>query len=432
VNNKIFKIALPNIISNITIPLLGLVDLALMGHLGKLDFIGAIALSGMIFNLLYWSFSFLKMGTSGLTAQAYGARNLESTILNLSRSLYVAIIGSLIIIVLQKPIEIISFYFINADNGVEEIAKSYFYIRIWAAPASISLFAISGWFIGMQNAKTPMIIAITGNILNIIFSSIFVYYFHMQERGVALGTLIAQYISLAIAIVFLRKYYSKLFKYWSYKAMIKLSEIKKFFTVNKDIFIRTLCIIFVFTFFTSQSASTNKSILAVNSLLLQFIFIFSYFIDGFAHAAEALVGKYIGSGEKHKLKKLIKILFLWAFGLSTCFSLVYKIAYIDILKALTNDISIINLAKEYILWIIFMPLASFASYIFDGIYIGATASINMRKTMLMATILIFIPTYYIFKNQIGNHALWLAMFSFMFGRGLFQAILLKKSLKQDK
>lgn len=431
-NNKIFKIALPNIISNITIPLLGLVDLALMGHLGKLDFIGAIALSGMIFNLLYWSFSFLKMGTSGLTAQAYGARNLESTILNLSRSLYVAVIGSLIILILQKPIEIISFYFINADNGVEEIAKSYFYIRIWAAPASISLFAISGWFIGMQNAKSPMIIAITGNILNIIFSSIFVYYFHMQERGVALGTLIAQYISLAIAIVFLRKYYSKLFKYWSYKAMIKLSEIKKFFTVNKDIFIRTLCIIFVFTFFTSQSASTNKSILAVNSLLLQFIFIFSYFIDGFAHAAEALVGKYIGSGEKHKLKKLIKILFLWAFGLSACFSLVYKIAYIDILKALTNDISIINLAKEYILWIIFMPLASFASYIFDGIYIGATASINMRKTMLMATILIFIPTYYIFKNQIGNHALWLAMFSFMFGRGLFQAILLKKSLKQDK
>lgn len=406
--------------------------MALMGHLGKLDFIGAIALSGMIFNLLYWSFSFLKMGTSGLTAQAYGARNLEETILNLSRALYVALIGSLLIIVFQKPIEIISFYFINADDSVEQIAKSYFYIRIWAAPASISLFAISGWFIGMQNAKTPMIIAIVGNLLNMALSSLFVYHFNMEEKGVALGTLISQYLSLALALIFIKKYYSKLFKYWTYKSMVKIKALKQFFSLNRDIFIRTLCIIFVFTFFTSQSANSNKSILAMNSLLLQFVFIFSYFIDGFAHAAEALVGRYIGSGERDKLLSLIKTLFIWALALSICFSLSYKLGYISILKALTSESSIIELSREYIWWLILMPIASFASYIFDGIYIGATASKNMRNTMLMATIIVFIPTYYIFKQELGNHALWLAMFSFMLSRGIFQFFFLKSSLGLKK
>jgi len=258
VNKKILNIAVPNIVSNITIPLLGLVDLALMGHLGKVDFIGAIALGGTIFNFLYWGFAFLRMGTTGITAQAYGARNLSESILSLSRALTVALAGSILILILQKPIAMLSFWLIESEESVETIAKSYFYIRVWAAPATIGLYALNGWFIGMQNAKTPMLIAIAGNVINISLSAFFVYGLMLDAKGVALGTLIAQYCSLFIALFFILRNYKRLFKYWSAKGMMKVNELKHFFLVNKDIFIRTLCIIFVFTFFHNRISKCKQ------------------------------------------------------------------------------------------------------------------------------------------------------------------------------
>ncbi|NOU61435.1 MATE family efflux transporter [Marinifilum caeruleilacunae] len=427
-NRKILNIALPNIVSNITIPLLGLVDLALMGHLGKVDFIGAIALGGTIFNFLYWGFAFLRMGTTGITAQAYGARNLSEAILSLSRALTVALVGSILILILQKPIEMLSFWLIESEESVESIAKSYFYIRVWAAPATIGLYALNGWFIGMQNAKTPMLIAVTGNVINIALSAFFVYGLLLDARGVALGTLIAQYCSLFIALFFVFKNYSRLFKYWSAKGMMKVQELKHFFLVNKDIFIRTLCIIFVFTFFTTESASVNKEILAVNSLLLQFLFIFSYFMDGFAFAAEALVGKFIGANNSKNLSKVIRLLFIWGIGISVIFTIAYGLFGIDILSVLTDAESTIRIARDYLKWIILLPILSFASFLMDGIFIGATASSYMRKTMLAATIFIFIPLYYFLNNSLENHGLWIAMLGFMFTRGLFQAIYYKKAV----
>ncbi|MGQ1908550.1 MATE family efflux transporter [Marinifilum sp. RC60d5] len=427
-NKKILNIALPNIISNITIPLLGIVDLALMGHLGKVDFIGAIALGGTIFNFLYWGFAFLRMGTTGITAQAYGARNLSESILSLSRALAVALAGSTIIILLQHPIASLSFYLIDSENSVETIAKSYFYIRIWAAPATIGLYALTGWFIGMQNSKIPMIIAITSNILNICLSSYFVYGLNLDARGVALGTVIAQYCSLLLSLFFIFKYYRRLFKYWSAKGMMKLAELKNFFTINKDIFIRTLCIIFVFTFFTTESAGVNKDILAVNSLLLQFLFIFSYFMDGFAFAAEALVGKFIGANNSKNLAQVIRLLFIWGISISVLFTIFYALFGIDILAMLTNVDSTISMAKNYLKWIILLPIISFASFLMDGIFIGATASAYMRKTMMAATLLVFIPLYYLLNGILENHGLWIAMLGFMFARGLFQAIYYKKAV----
>lgn len=427
-NKRILKIAVPNIVSNITIPLLGVVDLALMGHLGEVDFIGAIALGGMIFNFLYWGFAFLRMGTTGITAQAYGARNLNETILSLSRALLVALIGSTFILLLQKPIAQLSFYVIDSEDTVENIAKSYYYIRVWAAPATIGLYALTGWFIGMQNSKIPMVIAIVSNIINISLSAYFVYGMNLDARGVALGTVIAQYCGLFIAMFCVLRFYSRLFRYWSIKGMMKIHELKNFIAINKDIFIRTLCIIFVFTFFTTESASTNKTILAVNSLLLQFLFIFSYFMDGFAFAAEALVGKFIGANNENGFKKVVRLLFIWGIGISVLFTLFYAMGSNLLLSMLTDNAGTIFEAQAYLKWIILLPILSFTSFLMDGIFIGATASVYMRKTMMAATILVFIPCYYLLSKSFDNHGLWVAMLSFMLARGIFQAIYYKKAV----
>ena len=403
-----------------------MVDLSVLGHLNSDVYIGAIAIGGMIFNFLYWGFSFLRMSTSGFTAQSYGNRNFKESANILSRALIVALVGSLFLIALQKPIGILSFHIINGSKEVESLAAQYYYIRIYAAPATLSLYAFIGWYIGMQNTKTPMIIAITINIVNIILDLIFVFVFNMKSDGVAWGTVIAQYSGLIIAVIFFYKYYKRFIKYWNYRAMIKINEIKKFFMVNKDIFIRTLCLIIVFSFFTTESANTNNSILAVNTLLLQFLLLFSYFIDGFAYAAEALTGKFIGANNKIKLKTAINYLFKWGFGLSIPFSIIYLIFGKNILYLLTNNIKIINMSTSYIYWVAFIPIISFAAFLWDGIYVGATASKAMRNTMLLSTLIFFFPVYFLFRETIGNHSLWLAMLLFMASRSISQTILAKK------
>ncbi len=431
-NKQILNIAVPNIISNITIPLLGFVDLALMGHLGKVDFIGAVALGGIIFNFLYWGFSFLRMGTTGITAQAYGARNLKESILSLSRALFVAFAGSLLILVLQKPIENLSFWLIESEESVEQIAKSYFRIRIWAAPASIALYALNGWFIGMQNAKIPMLTALVGNVMNILLSAFFVYSLKLEAKGVALGTLIAQYLSLFLSLCFIFTSYKKMFKYFSIRGLVEIQKLKHFFTINKDIFIRTLCIIFVFTFFTTESASKNKEILALNSLLLQFLFIFSYFMDGFAFAAEALVGKFIGGGHVQKLSKAVRYLFYWGVAVSLIFTLIYATFGTNLLSLLTNNELLVELSRQYLPWLVMLPILSFASFLMDGIFIGATASAYMRKIMMISTIGIFLPIYFFLHPLLENHALWMAMLAFMLARGVLQIIYYKKAVLQNK
>lgn len=425
-NRKILRLAVPNIVTNLTVPLLGMVDLGLMGHMGDEKYIGAIALGGVIFNLLYWSFAFLRMGTSGLTAQAYGERNDQKSVNILARALLVAVSISVFVILLNRPISWLSFKLINGSAGVESLAKSYFHIRIMAAPATIALYAISGWFIGMQNARYPMIISILINIFNIGFNALFVFVFDMKSDGVAYGTVIAQYSGLTLAIVLLFRRYNYLLKQVSKKAVLDIKSMLLFFIVNRDIFLRTLCIISVFTFFTSRSAATNDQILAVNALLLQFLIFFSYFVDGFAYAGEALVGKYVGSGSKTKLLRVIKNLFVWGFGLGLTFTVLYWLLGESILRLLTNDSKIIALAKDYLFWVILIPFLSVSSYVWDGIYIGATASKGMLITMLLATFIVFYPIYFGLQNVLGNHALWLAMILFMAGRGIFQTIVVRR------
>lgn len=427
-NREILRLAIPNIISNITIPVLGMVDLALLGHLESELYIGAIALGGMIFNIVYWGFGFLRMGTGGFTAQAFGKKDNSETILVLGRALLVALIGSLSVLILQIPIAWISFLIMDGSPEVETLAKEYFYIRIWAAPATISLYAFYGWFLGMQNAKYPMIIAITVNVLNLGFNFFFIYQLGMKHDGVATGTVLAQYSGLIVASVLFFKKYKLLLNYLKKSAIIEIQSLKRFFLVNSDILIRTLLLLFVFSFFTNQSAKISDGILAVNTMLMQYLFIFSYFIDGFANASEALAGKYYGAGKRNLLIRVIKKVFIWGLLISLPFSLVYLITGKNLLYLLTNNPDLIILASKYLFWIAMVPLVTFAAFIWDGVYIGTTATRSMRNAMIASTLLIFIPSFYLLKSLLGNHGLWFAMMLFMFSRGLFLSLLYKRSV----
>jgi multidrug resistance protein, MATE family len=425
-NRRILNLAIPNIISNITVPLLGMVDMALMGHLENKAYIGAVAVGSMIFNFIYWAFAFLRMSTSGFVAQSFGRRDFGEVMLNLARPLGLAILTGLGLIALQWPIALIGFHIIESSAEVEMLARQYYHIRIFAAPATIGLYAFTGWFIGMQNTRIPMVIAIAINLINIGFSVLFVRGMDMGASGVALGTLIAQYCGLLMAVLFLRGYYKKLFTYFRKEHLFERVALWKFFHVNKDIMIRTLCLILALSFFTAKSAAKGDTILAVNSLLLQFFMFFSFFIDGYAHAAEALTGRFIGARDRISLLKSIRLLFFWGLGIATLFTGIYLLAGEFIVRLLTSHGEIIEASRPYLAWPVLVPLVSFTAFIWDGIFIGATASVAMRNSMLISTIGIFFPAYYLLLPVIENHALWLALIMLLAARGVTLSLMARK------
>ena len=425
-NKKILKLAIPNIISNITIPLLGMVDTALMGHLDSLIYIGAIALGSMIFNVIYWGMGFLRMGTVGFTGQAYGSKNNTEISLVLNRALSIASIAIVIILALHPFIIDAGLMLTDSSSAIENEARNYFNIRIWALPATLIILTFSGWFIGMQNTIFPMIIAISSNILNIAFSFFFVFVMDIKTEGVALGTVIAQYIALIITGFLFIKKYKKHFVISRFTEVFN-NKLRAFMNVNKDIFIRTLGIIFVMSFFTIQSANISDTTLAVNTVLFQFFILFSYMLDGFANAAEALSAEAIGSKNIGLLKRVIKNNMLFGFGFSIIFTFIYAFGGEFIIKILTNNQNIISAATPLLYWVVAIPLLSFPAFIFDGIFIGATASKAMRNTVIIAVIGVFLPiAYFGFSTELVN--LWTAFLAFMFARGLFLWFSLRKSI----
>jgi MATE family multidrug resistance protein len=285
------------------------------------------------------------------------------------------------------------------------------------------MYALTGWFIGMQNARTPMILAISVNLLNILFSLGFIHLAGMTSDGIALANVLSQCTAIVLSIFFLRGYYGKLKQHLNFREALRWEAMKRFISVNKDIFIRTLCLIFVLSFFTTQSASSGDTVLAVNTLLFQFFFFFSYFIDGFAYAAEALTGRYIGAGDKPALRKAVRILFIWGSSLALVFTAIYGFGGKALLQLLTDQPAIIDASLPYLFWIALIPLVTFSAFLWDGIYVGATASAPMRNSMVIITVVIFLPAYYLLSGPLGNNGLWLAMMGFMFARGLFLSLL---------
>ena len=430
-NKTILKLAIPNIISNITIPLLGLVDMILMGHLDSPAYIGAIALGGTIFSVLYSFFSFLRAGTTGFTAQAYGSNDKTETIYSLYRSICIGIPIIILILTLQNPIAQISSFLLDGSDEVKTLAISYFYVRIWAAPANILLYSLNGWFVGMQNTKIPMFIAILINVCNIILSILFVIVLNQNVVGVALGTVIAQYCGLSLAIILLIKNYKSYFIRIKKDILFDFNKIKRFFKVNTDLMIRSFLLMISIAFFTNQSANLGDDILAINMILLQSFYVFSYFTDGFAYAGEALVGRYIGSKDNDNLKKVIKLLLLWGFSISIPFSILYGLFPSTFVRIISNNPDILSQIKPYYIYMTIIPVITFAAFIWDGIYIGATASKAIRNTMIISSIFIFIPIWYFLTPSLGNHGLWIAFLCFMITRGLVMTILANKNIVQE-
>lgn len=427
-NKEILRLAVPNIISNLTVPLLGMVDMALMGRMGSPVYIGAIALGGIIFSVIYMGFGFLRMGTTGFTAQAYGRGDKLEIGYALYRALAIALLIALLLIVLQNQLGWFSFLLLDGSDEVKVLAADYFFIRIWAAPATLALYAFMGWFVGMQNTLIPMYIAIAINLLNIGFNLVFVVWLGMDVDGVAWGTVLAQYSGLLLAVGFYlikyRKYRIKL----SIPLLIEKKELKRFFKVNTDILIRTMLLILILSFFTSKSAGIGDETLAINSIILQFFFLFSYFMDGFAYAGEALTGKFIGGNKKQKLIKLIKHIFAWGLSLSLPFMLLYAFIPSLLIGIITNDLALIESSKAYHIWMLLIPITTFAAFIWDGIFVGATASTAMRNAMLIAVLLVFFPAWLLLNNVWENHGLWIAFHLFMLSRAVTMSLMARKAV----
>jgi MATE family multidrug resistance protein len=404
-------------ISNIVIPMLGMVDIAIAGRLGDDINIAALAIGTTIFNFIYWNCSFLRMGTSGITAQAYGAGNQEACANMLIRSCWLAFVIAFLLVVFQRPIGHFSLHIMQGSDRVQALAAEYLFARIWAVPASITLFSIQGWFIGMQDARTPMIIAILSVVINAIFSLYFAFGLNMGIAGIAWGTVVAQYTGLLFSVVMLFAGYRTYIRYFDIKKSIELKPLIRFLHVNKDIFLRSACVILVYTFFTAASARFGDTILATNALLMQLFMLFSYMSDGFAYAGEALSGRFVGEKNVILLKRFIRKLLFWALMIGVFFVIVYIVAWKELLQLFSSSDDIIATAGRYIGWIIAVPLAGCIPFMIDGIMIGGVQTKLLRNTVFFATVLFFV-VFYALLPFLGNNALWIAFLVFLLFRGI--------------
>lgn len=424
-NKRIIALTIPNIISNITVPMLGMVDLAIVGRLGGASSIGAIAIGTAIFNLIYWNFGFLRMGTSGLTAQALGRRSFSESMNMLTRSMVIGLAIAFTLLLFQKPIFTAANLFMGSSESLKDIVAQYFFVRIWGAPAVLAMYVFKGWFIGMQNSKTPMWISIQINVVNIVLSYLFAFKMGMGIGGVALGTILGQYSGCVTSLIILLTRYKVVTRYFHFKGSLKMAEMKKFFKINTDILLRTICLSVVFASFTAFSTHLGEDTLAVNTVLLQLFTLFSYIMDGFAFAGEALTGKYYGAGSRSLLKEAIRYVIIWGIIISTLFTFIYMLFLTPIISIFTNVQSIISLADNYRWWVVAIPFAGFLAFVLDGVLIGITQTKIMRNSIFLAAV-IFYMIYYTLTPVIGNNALWLAFIMYLVGRGWIQYYFYKK------
>jgi MATE family multidrug resistance protein len=403
INKDILKLAIPSILANITVPLVGMVDIAVAGHLdtSAAMMIGGIAIGTMLFDLLYWNFGFLRVGTGGLTAQAYGRGDRKECAKILTRALGISIACALVLIAIQWIFVKAAFLVVECSPEVRTLATRYFFIRIWAAPATLSLMALKGWFIGMQDSVSAMVVDLVVNGMNILMSVVLAlgfniggwHYEGMGFAGIAAGTVVAQYSGFLTALTILAfRYIKSTFAYMDsddLKSVFKGSETRRFFVMNADLFVRSLCFIAIYIGFTVISARYGDVLLAVSSIMMKLLMIFSYFTDGFAYAGEALTGRYIGAKDAPMVRQTVRWTFVWSMGIAVIFMGIYHFAGVPMLKMMTSDMTVVTAARDFLPWLLLMPVIGCAAFTWDGIYIGATASKAIRNSMLWAVVAFF-------------------------------------------
>ncbi|MDD2961461.1 MAG: MATE family efflux transporter [Muribaculaceae bacterium] len=424
INRDILKLALPSIITNITVPLLGIVDLSISGHLGDIKYIAAIAVGAMMFNLLYWNFSFLRMGTTGMTAQFLGKKDARMISITLYRALFIALSLGLAMLIFRTPLRELALLIISPSEQVRAEASVYFDICIFGAPALLSANVLKGWFLGMQNSKYPMIVAISINLLNIAISLIVVFALGFGFRGIAYGTIIAEYMGLIIALSFLFYRYRKSLVALSFSELLNKEGLGRFFKINGDIFVRSVCLLSVTIVFTAIGARAGDLILAVNAIIMQLFLFFTYFMDGFAFSGEALIGRFLGNKEFRRLEVTIKWLMIWGFGIAIIFTVVYGSMFQSIVTLLTDEVAVANAIVDYRLWCILIPVVSVSAFIFDGVFVGLTATRPMVMSIFIAASSFF-AIYYLPSQSFSNDRLWLAFVVYLGLRGIVLALYYK-------
>ncbi len=404
------------IVSNLTIPLLGMVDTAVVGHLDSPVYLGAVAVGGTLFNIIYMGLNFLRMGTTGVTAQAHGREDGSALRDALARSLLMAAALAAALLVLQWPIRELGLTLIGADPGVTRAAVRYYDIRIWAAPAVLADYVMLGWFLGMQDARSPLAMMATINGINVVLDVSFVIGMGMDVDGVALASVIAEYAGLALAVVLVRRHLRTNPGTWHARALRAWAGFRELASINANIFVRTICLVGSFAFFTAQGARFGEITLAANAILLALQSTMAYGLDGFAHAAEALAGRAIGRGDRALFRASVKACTIWSAGIALVFSAIYALAGHPIIHLLTDLPAVRTAAASYLPWMVLSPLLSVWAFLLDGIFIGATRAREMRDNMLVAVFAVYLPAWYLLRD-FGNHGLWAALMLFLAARG---------------
>ena len=434
-HKEILSLAIPSIVTNITVPLLGLVDVAIVGHMGDASYIGAIAVGSMMMNVICWLFGFLRMGTSGMTSQAYGRGDSKEAATILFQAIALGAAIGILFVLFQPLLLRLFLFFMRPSDEIRAFASVYFHVCVFGLPAALVMYGLTGWFIGMQDTRTPMTVSIFQNIVNIMTSLLLVYVFGMKVEGVALGTLTAQYSGLLLALYILRRkyasHYQLLFSQFTlkpgdYSSFSYKHTLNRFFRVNRDIFLRTLFLVAVNAAFTSVGSRQGDVILAVNTLLFQFFTLYSYIMDGFAYAGEAICGKYYGAGNAPSFHACIRRLFAWGVIMTVVYTAAYYFGANDILHVLSNEQTVIEASEPYLLWVALIPVAGMGAFIWDGVFIGITDSRGMLLSCFVAAI-VFAIILSLFFTTMGNHALWLALLSYLLARGVMQTMLFWRS-----
>lgn len=428
-HQKVWSLAWPMILSNITVPLLGLVDTAVIGHLPDPRYLAAVAVGAMIFSILYWSFGFLRMGTTGLTAQALGAPDYDQSRLLLAQSLVLAGIIGLTLVLFQYPLIETALTLVGAEPDVTTEARLYAEIRIFGAPAVLANYALLGWFLGNQNTRIPLLLLVMTNLLNMLLDLIAVYGLGMHAEGVALATVISEYASLLLGITLMLRMLAKQPGNTPWPRLKSVSDYYHLINVNRYLFVRTLVLLLTLAFFTSQGAKQGASILSANAVLLNFFLIISNGLDGFAHAAEALSGKFYGARDRKGFHRIVSACLSWSLISAVLFTLLFWLCGELIITLLTNIPEVRDTATTYLPWIIGLPLIAVWSFMTDGIFVGTTQVKAMQNTMLISVFGVFAPVWYL-TQSLGNNGLWLAFLSLFVARGVTGGYVFIKEFKQ--